>query len=278
MIYSLPSLNWVVPPASGEGTPSVARPLNELVDAASVARFDGIGVDLVSYREFARRGGSAASLASLLATTNLRATDVGVLIVGSEGSRESAAALAELGAAIGATICITAVVDPALSLADAADIALECIAAMGSHPLRLAVEFFPYGPIATLEHALELCTSIGWDNCGLLIDAWHFFHSGEPWDLFKSLDRAQIALVHADDAAPPLSEDLAEESRFRRVPLGEGCLAISSFAAVLRDLAYDGVVSLEVLSRSLRALPAVEVARRLRASVADCWIPAVTQV
>ena len=232
----------------------------------------------MSYREFERRGGSAASLASRLITTNLRATDVGVLIVGRENSIESAAALAELGAAIGATICITAVVDPALSMADAAGIARNCIAAMGPHPLRLAVEFFPYGPIATLEQGLELCALIGWDNCGLLIDSWHFFHSGEPWGLLKSLDRAQIALVHADDAAPPVSEDLAEESRFRRVPLGEGCLAISSFAAVLRDLAYDGVVSLEVLSSSLRALPAVEVARRLRASVADCWIPAVTQV
>ena len=32
MIYSLPSLNWVVPSASGAGVPSVARPLNELVD------------------------------------------------------------------------------------------------------------------------------------------------------------------------------------------------------------------------------------------------------
>jgi sugar phosphate isomerase/epimerase len=195
MIYSLPSLNWVVPPASGEDNPSVVRQLSEVVGAASVARFDGIGVDLVSYREFARRGGSATALASLLATTDLRATDVGVLVIGSEDSRESAAALGELGAAIGATICITAVVDPALSLAEAARIARKCIAAMEPHPLRLAVEFFPYGPIATLEQALELCSLIGWDDCGLLIDAWHFFHSGEPWELFKSLDRAQIALV-----------------------------------------------------------------------------------
>jgi len=277
MLYSLPSLNWVVPGAGGGDAPSVVRPLNEVVDAASAARFDGIGVDLVSYRAFASKGGSADLLAASLVEANLRATDVGVLIIGDGDSTTLATTLGELSAAVGASVCIAAVVDPALSVADAAGVLRECIVAMGPNRPRLALEFFPYGPIATLEQAVALCAAVGWDDCGLLVDTWHFFHSGEPWALFKSLDPAQIALVHADDAALPLSDDLAEESRFRRVPLGEGCLPIASFASVLRDLEYDGVVSLEVLSRSLRALPATEVARRLRASVTKCWIPAVTR-
>jgi sugar phosphate isomerase/epimerase len=269
MLYSVPSLNWVVPPSDRDGTPTVLCRLEDLVDAARISGFAGIGIDSASFTDFRRRGGSLESLAQTIEEAGLRATDVGVLVVGAEESVESAAALGELGAAVGADACIAAVVDPALSFDDIVVATQSCVAAMGRHPIRLALEFFPYGPVATLEQAVALCAAVGWSNCGLLIDTWHFFRSGAPWDVFETLAPADIALIHADDAPPLDDDDLAYQSRFRRVPVGQGCFDVSRFARTVRDLAYDGVVSVEVLSTTLREAPPAQAVELLYRSICE---------
>jgi sugar phosphate isomerase/epimerase len=249
--------------------------LETVVEVARATGFSGVGIDSFSFADFRRRGGSAQSLARLLIDAGLRATDVGVLVIDSETSVESATALSELATAVGAETCIAAVVDPTSMFDEIVVATRECILAMRPHPIRLALEFFPYGPIATFADALAVCTAVGWDDCGLLVDSWHFFRSGAPWDLLQSVEPAQIALVHLNDAPPLAGGDLAYESRFRRVPLGEGCFDLERFAKSLRRLPYDGVVSVEVLSSALRAVPPATAAHVLYRSIADRWIPAL---
>jgi sugar phosphate isomerase/epimerase len=277
MLYSVPSLNWIVPPTDPDAAPTLLCTLEELVEAARASTFSGIGIDSASFADFRRRGGSLDSLARLIERAGLRVTDVGVLVLGVEGSAESAAALSELGAAVGAETCIAAVVDPTLSFDDIVVATRSCVATMRRRPIRLALEFFPYGPLVTLEQAVAVCAAVGWDDCGLLVDLWHFFRSGAPWDLLEALAPGQIALVHADDAPPLASDDLAYESRFRRVPLGEGCFDVRRFARTLRDLPYDGVVSVEVLSTALRQEPPRRAVELLYKSISEHWIPAVAR-
>jgi sugar phosphate isomerase/epimerase len=100
----------------------------------------------------------------------------------------------------------------------------EVLAAAG---VRIALEFFPYGALPTLESALAASEVIGWDRCGVLLDTWHFFRSGEPWEMLRSLDPDQIAIIHADDAPAVISDDLVHESRHRRLPIGAGTFAIA---------------------------------------------------
>ena len=89
-------------------------------------------------------------------------------------------------------------------------------------------------------------------SCGVLPDPWHFFRSGEPWQLLRSLDPDQIAIIHADDAPAVIGDDLVYESRHRRLPIGAGTFAIAEFVSAIDTLGYDGVISAEVLSPTLR--------------------------
>ena len=57
----------------------------------------------------------------------------------------------------------------------------------------------------------------------------------------------------------------------RRALPGEGVLELHRFANTLRDRGYDGVVSMQVLSDELRALPIAEYTRRVYDAGARYW-------
>jgi sugar phosphate isomerase/epimerase len=236
---SLPTLNWLRFP---ELTP--LWPLEEVLAGAAAAGFDAVGLD-----DMTLAGRDADEVAGLLEAHGLACTDVGVLRV-----REQAESLAALATRTGAGVCIAA---PASidDLRAGAGILAEA-------GVRTALEFVPYGGVRTLSEAIDVCAEVGWDRCGLLLDSWHFFRSGEEWELLRSLAPEQIALVHVNDAPPPVG-DLAYESRFRRTPPGEGTFPLADFLDALEEVGYDGVVSLEVLSASLRSRPPAEGAREL---------------
>jgi sugar phosphate isomerase/epimerase len=58
----------------------------------------------------------------------------------------------------------------------------------------------------------------------------------------------------------------------RRALPGVGTLALDRFATMLLQRGWDGLVSVEVLSAQLRALPADEALRRLHAATAPYWL------
>jgi len=231
---------------------------------AARAGFRSVGLDDLTVAEH-----DLGDVAALLQVHGLACTDVGVLRVGDGDARAAAEGLAALASTTGAGVCIaalsTATPDEALSdLRTGAAILAEA-------GVRIALEFVPYGGLPTLAAAIAVCDAVGWEWCGLLVDTWHFFHSGEPWSLLRSLDPEQIALVHINDALPLPSDDLRHESRFRRAALGAGTFRLAEFADALAELRYDGVVSIEVLSAALRSRPPAEGAQELLDSVHAVW-------
>ena len=256
---SLPTLNWIEFP---ELTP--IWPLEDLLAGAAGAGFRNVGLD-----DLTVAGRDPGDVAALLRSHDLVCTDVGVLRVGEGDVRKSATKLAALASATGAGICIAAL------YTDTPDEAIPALragaAVLAESGVRTALEFVPYGSLPTLSGAIAVCAAVGWDRCGLLVDTWHFFRSGEPWELLRSLDPGQITLVHVNDALPVSSDDLVRESRFRRAPLGAGTFRLAEFAAALDELRYEGVVSIEVLSDELRNRPPAEGAEELLASLRSGW-------
>jgi sugar phosphate isomerase/epimerase len=232
-----------------------AWPLDDLLAAAAAAGFRDVGLDDLTVAE-----ADPEEVAARLLSHALVCTDVGVLRVGVGEIRPQADALAALASATGAGVCIAALYTrtPAEALADLR----TASAALADAGVRVALEFAPYGGLPTLAAAIDVCAAVGWDRCGLLVDTWHFFRSDEPWSLLRWLDADQIALVHVNDAPAP-ERDLAYESRFCRVPPGAGAFPLADFADALRDIGYDGVVSIEVLSAALRRRPPTEGAQEL---------------
>jgi sugar phosphate isomerase/epimerase len=260
--YSLPSVNWLRFPG-GDGVDALTAPrwpLAELLAAAAAAGFDAVGLDDLTLRAHLDAGGKLEDVPQLLRGHGLALSDVGVLRIGEGDALEVAELLARLAALTGAPTCLTGLYVPL------SDTALEqlraCAHVLRAAGARLALEHAAYGQLRTLADSVSLCEAVGWDEAGVLVDSWHFFRGERPWELLRSLDAGEIALVHVNDG-PAERADPMYESRFERLPPGAGTFPLDAFAAAVAATGYDGPISAEVLSAELRALPPSESARIL---------------
>lgn len=256
------AVNWVRFPAGPRDTspPAPVWPLDAVLDAVAGAGFDAVGLD-----HYSVDGRDADELAAALRARGLACSDVGIVALGML-ERADVERLAAAAAALDANLCIAGLYRP-LSHDDALrDLraAADVLAPVG---IRIAFEFTAYGCVTRLAEAVRLCEDVGWERCGLLVDAWHIFRGRESLADLAALDGGRIALVHVDDgAAEPLADD-TYEGRFHRLLPGAGSFDLDGFFGALDAAGYDGPVCLEVLSDELRALPPAEAAARLRGSL-----------
>lgn len=105
----------------------------------------------------------------------------------------------------------------------------------------LAFEFmgFEWSAIRTLPAALAVHSG------PVVIDTFHWaLGDGSLLDL-RACDPARIAVVHVNDS--PV-EDLSRLGDADRVLPGEGVLELGGFYRTLREIGYDGVLSVELFS------------------------------
>jgi sugar phosphate isomerase/epimerase len=256
------TVNWVRFPAGPHdpSPPAPAWPLDTVLDGVAAAGFDAIGLDHYSVGDR-----DADALAAALGARGLACSDVGIVALGML-ERAGVERLAAAASTLGANLCIAGLYRP-LSHDDAVrDLraATEVLAPAG---IRIAFEFSAYGNATTLAQAVRLCEDVGWERCGLLVDAWHVFRGGESLADIAALEGGRIALVHVDDGAGEPLADGMYEGRFHRLLPGTGSFDLDGFFDALEAAGYDGPVCLEVLSDELRTLPPDEAAARLRRSV-----------
>jgi sugar phosphate isomerase/epimerase len=270
--FSLPSVNWLRLGGAGEvaGDPEPVWPLLDVLDAAAAAGFVNVGIDLYTVRAYVDRGGRVEDLADELRSRRLTCTDVGVLPLGGTDVRAVAEEAAELAAVTAAPTCIAglvASVDEQQAIGELRDSA-RILAPAGA---RIAIEFVAYFGVARLADAVRICSAVGWERCGLLVDTWHFFRSGAPWEELRSLDRDAIALVHVNDGPLETEGDPVTEGRFRRRLVGRGSFPLARFAATLDGLGYRGAFGVEVLSDDVRERPPADGARLLLETARADW-------
>ena len=244
-------------------------PLEEVLDAAAAAGFGAVGLYDDSLAAHLRGDGTLAQLPALLRSRGLACTDVGVLRIGEGEAAREARTLAALAADTGARVCVTVLTAP--SSPEVVRELAACAEVLSEVGVRLALEPAPYAPLGTLDEATALCDAVGWERCGLLVDTWHFFRGGRPWELLRSLDAEQISLVHVNDAPPTSTDSLLFESRFRRETLGAGAFPIGEFKAAIDGLGYTGTISAEILSTRLRRLRPTDAAHEIMRSLQQHW-------
>jgi len=97
-------------------------------------------------------------------------------------------------------------------------------------------------------------------NLGLVIDTTHIGILQQDFDEVRQIDPAKIFLVEiADLAASRLGK--REQSRYYRLLPGEGVLELEKLVGALKDIGYQGVLSLEIFSDHYRHLPPALAAR-----------------
>jgi len=100
--------------------------------------------------------------------------------------------------------------------------------------LRLVIEPLSSqytGWIHTVAEALELLDEIDADNLGLLVDTYHLYHQEADWSESLAAAGSWVAHVHVSDSN-------------RRYP-GMGVINFRTVIKTLRDIGYDGYLSLE---------------------------------
>jgi sugar phosphate isomerase/epimerase len=233
-----------------------------LAAAASAAGFSALGL---------RADLAGPEARTELAGAGLRCHELLALVVGEDapGTIENAERLARAAAEVGAewvlSVYLTGVSDRTTKLVE------RCAAILAEAGTALAVEFSPLGPVATLRDALDLVAAAGAGRAGVIIDSWHFCTGTERWDALARVPLELVAYVQFADASAPTSDNAMRESMHGRAFPGEGVLELDRFASTLLDRGFDGLVSVEVLSRELRALPVPEFARRAHDTTAPYW-------
>ena len=94
-------------------------------------------------------------------------------------------------------------------------------------------------------------------NLGLTVDLFHFYTGGCAADDLLEIPGSKINLVHMDDA-PNLPMGDLEDSK--RVLPGQGSMDVQGFLGALREIGFDGPLSVELFNRDLWSRDPGEVA------------------
>jgi sugar phosphate isomerase/epimerase len=125
--------------------------------------------------------------------------------------------------------------------------------------LRLGLEFLGVqqfrtgragGPVSypfmwTLSETVALAKDSG-SNIGVVLDVWHWHHSGSTIPDIHAAGKDRIVHVHVSDAKPQPPEDVRDN---QRVMPGEGSIDLIGFFQALKKIGYVDGVSPEPLGR-----------------------------
>lgn len=264
--------------------------------ACALARqhnFAGIDLDTGFLLDLARAQSLQAAL-DWFAATGLKASAFGLSVAWRDGDSEqkyveSLPRFIEetcLAAALGVTRCVTWVMPCSDALPFHGHFALVArrlrpvADILKAYGIRLGLEFVgprtlragrKYDFIHTLDGMRALGAAIGAGNVGLLLDCFHWHTSHGGVGDIEALPPEDVVYVHVNDARAGRSPDEQIDNE-REMVGATGVIDIAGFLGALRRIGYDGPITVEPFSASVRAMPVeqavAETSRALDAALA----------
>lgn len=237
------------------------------VRAAAAAGYDGIGVNFVGYRAWRDEGLTDDDMDRILAEHGQRILEVEALRGWSADGpdRERSERLVDLAFHLADRFGVPYLqaIGPYSGTVDhaAAEFAALCDRA-AEHKMVVGLEFFPQiSNIPDVSTARRIVETAARPNCGMCIDAWHFTRGNADWEALAELPPELVACVQIDDGSlVPENPDYLEDCLTnRRIP-GSGEFELERLIRTLDAVGCNAPISVEVISRELDAMPAVEVA------------------
>ena len=234
------------------------------IEAAAKAGFRLFGPDEFSIARFCREGNSVEALAERMDAVGIRTFELPTLMVNSDRqeTRDGIRRLCEIARILKpdfVQLNMDSEVDGRVidDLRRAGD-------AFGELDVRLAIEYLPWLPeVKDIRSTRAVLDRAKIEGAGVLVDTWHFTHSGDTWEDLEALPLDEIAYLQFDDHPALESEDLVQETLMRRAMPGEGVFELERFGDVLRAKGYTGVVSCEILSAETRGMDLEAFAKRV---------------
>jgi 2-keto-myo-inositol isomerase len=127
--------------------------------------------------------------------------------------------------------------------------------------VKFAFEFlgFSWCSVSTLGQDIEIVKAVDRNNIGLVLDTFHFYAGGSTLDAIKTMDKDQLYILHINDAENLPKENLQDAHRL--FP-GEGVIPLQEIVAQLKEIHYDGPVSIEMFRPEYWTRPPDEVAKK----------------
>ncbi len=129
-----------------------------------------------------------------------------------------------------------------------------------SFGVKPAMEYLGFvEQINTIESALEIMTLSQHPQATIIVDPFHNFRGGGSFSSLAKLRGDQIAISHFNDT--PASPPRLEQHDHSRVLPGEGHLNLKEWCDRLKQIGYNGYLSLELFREDLWARDPREVAQ-----------------
>ncbi|MGA8904619.1 MAG: sugar phosphate isomerase/epimerase family protein [Candidatus Bathyarchaeia archaeon] len=124
--------------------------------------------------------------------------------------------------------------------------ALEELADYCGNNIKLGLEFLGMREcsINNLQAAIETIKQVGRANVGLVLDSFHMHISDSRFSDISQLKRDQVFLAHVNDSERGEKNKLTDANRLYP---GEGDIDLTVFTTSLKNIGYDGFLSLELL-------------------------------
>jgi sugar phosphate isomerase/epimerase len=269
----------------------------ERVRVAAAAGFDGIGIDLATYRRAIAEVGGVREVAALLRAHALRAHELesvlGYAVSGVvaemplRGGRTyttpaEVEQLCELAALLGgAHIVAVGALHTGIVEDDAAARFAALCDVVAPHGLGVALEIHPRSNVPDLALALRVIRAANRPNGGLNLDAWHHIRGGNDGSRLRELRSTDVVVLQVSDGPTTSPEDYVYEMLHCRQVPGEGSFDLRGFIGSVLAAGCSVPVSVEVISDQLLELPALEaaetLARATRAVVNDARLELIRQ-
>jgi sugar phosphate isomerase/epimerase len=127
--------------------------------------------------------------------------------------------------------------------------------------IALTLEFIPGSGIPDLPTALAIVTGTGAPNAGVLVDTWHLSRSGGTVADLAAAPDGTLTAIQVSDRRTTTAEGAYVPMSDRLLP-GDGELPLAEIVQAIRANSGDPIVSVEVFSSVLAALPPPEAAAR----------------
>jgi 2-keto-myo-inositol isomerase len=242
-------------------------PLATALEAARAAGFDAVELRRTDFKRCFDTGMTNEEVLALIRASGI---PVGVLGVeygwlfaeGDESKRlfkvfrESC----ENAVALGCTMLMSAPGPIAGPIADAVKYLRQASDTAAEYRLRLALEFNSQHPVLnTLAVLRELLDGAKKENCGYLIDTYHFARSGAGGRGFESVPAEQIFCFQYSDLSPTPVTGVARPTD--RLPPGKGMVQWREVLSLLAEKGYTGYLSYEAPNPEQWARSPYDVAR-----------------
>lgn len=225
---------------------------------AEDAGYDGVELWMPKVSRYLDSGFEAAELAGSLGRLRVTMLDVLLSIERTDPDfrralRERCGRMSALAAQLGCPAVQVVALDE-FDAADWAGMRRALVASLNElaeiaapHGVRLALEPVSFSPFHALDHALEVVSEVGADRVGLVLDTWHLWTGGVPWEKVADLDDELVVCAHIGDSNPRAGVQWSDEDR-TALP-GDGIVPLAEGIDAIRSTGYDGVWSVELLSR-----------------------------